>query len=98
MTPLPLETIRAMTKDIKNNQLSSVMKMFAEGDQKTCSEQATSLVSLLNSDSKQSRKGACCMVCFGFTDTSTNLQVVLKVSNRLKHGGGKKNLSMKANI
>ncbi|XP_055877058.1 uncharacterized protein LOC106077240 isoform X2 [Biomphalaria glabrata] len=56
VTPLPLETIRAMTKDIKNNQLSSVMKMFAEGDQKTCSEQATSLVSLLNSDSKQSRK------------------------------------------
>ncbi|KAH9502511.1 hypothetical protein Btru_068873 [Bulinus truncatus] len=56
--PLPLGEIRALTKDIKNNQMNNLLKTFAEGDQKTCSEKATNMVSLLNSDSKQSRTGA----------------------------------------
>ncbi|CAL1538860.1 unnamed protein product, partial [Lymnaea stagnalis] len=53
--PMPLSDIRALARDIKQNQLHELKKMFAEGDQKTCSEKATSIMSLLNSDSKQSR-------------------------------------------
>ena len=61
VTPLPVEEIRALAKEITTNGLHSLRRMFAEGDQKTCSETSTSIVSLLNSDSKRTRSGACCM-------------------------------------
>ncbi|GFR66309.1 hypothetical protein ElyMa_000225600 [Elysia marginata] len=47
---MPQAEIRALAKDITNNQLHSLKRMFAEGDQKTCSETSTNIVSLLNSD------------------------------------------------
>ncbi|GFO38753.1 polycystic kidney disease 1-related protein, partial [Plakobranchus ocellatus] len=48
--PMPVKDIRALARDIIDNQLHDLKRMFAEGDQKTCSERSTNIVSLLNSD------------------------------------------------
>ncbi|XP_059156485.1 uncharacterized protein LOC131941308 [Physella acuta] len=50
VTPMPQSDIRALAQEIASTQLGEINKMFAEGDQKTCTERATSIMSLLNSD------------------------------------------------
>ncbi|BFZ03248.1 hypothetical protein BsWGS_06287 [Bradybaena similaris] len=55
VTPMPTAEIREIARDITENRLHDLLKMFAEGEQTTCTEQATNIVSLLNSDSKHSR-------------------------------------------
>ncbi|RUS73169.1 hypothetical protein EGW08_019061 [Elysia chlorotica] len=55
VTPLPQTEIRALAKEITTNGLHTLKRIFAEGDQKTCSETSTNIVSLLNSDSKRTR-------------------------------------------